>query len=163
VRLRGPLRDPPLPGKSAADSLKYGIYYIRTGEPESETKFKNDTTIYVNYTGRRLDGVVFDTSIADTAKYYGIYSASRTYGPSAIKWYSEDGDYTKITMTAAGSSSSSEVIAGFSFGLDQMHPFEKGAVIFTANWGYGSRSSSSALPAYSPLRFDFEVVAKPAS
>lgn len=151
------------PGKSAADSVRLGIYYIRTGEPTTETKFKNDTTIYINYIGRRLDGAVFDTSIADTAKYYGIYSASRTYGPCAVSWYADGEDYSKITMKTAGSSSYSEVVSGFALGLDQMHPFEKGSVVFTSNWGYGTRSSSAAIPAYSPLRFDFEVVAEPAS
>lgn len=151
------------PGKSAADSLRLGVYYVRTGEPASETKFANDTTIYINYIGRRLDGTVFDTSIADTAKYYGIYSASRTYGPCAVNWYNTDEDFTKIQMKTAGSSSYSDVIRGFAFGLDQMHPFEQGSVIFTSDWGYGSRTSGAALPAYSPLRFDFEVVENPES
>ena len=36
------------PGKTAADSTKKGFYYFRTGAPSSETKFKNDTTIYIN-------------------------------------------------------------------------------------------------------------------
>ena len=149
------------PGKSAADSTKYGFYYFRTGAPSSEKTFKNDTTIYINYTGRRLDGTVFDTSIADTAKYYGIYSASRTYGPCKITWYSSEKDYTSITMTSSGSSSSSGVINGFSCGLDQMHPHEKGSAIFTSNWGYGVSGSGLPIPGYSPLRFDFEIVDKP--
>jgi FKBP-type peptidyl-prolyl cis-trans isomerase len=150
------------PGKSVADSTKKGFYYIRTGAPSSEVKFKNDTTIYINYIGRRLDGQVFDTSIADTAKYYGIYSASRTYGACKIGWYSSDQDYTNITMTLPGASSSSSVINGFSLGLDQMHPHEKGTAVFISNWGYGVNGSGVSIPGYSPLRFDFEIVDKPA-
>lgn len=151
------------PGKSVKDSVKLGFYYFQTGAPSSSETFKNDSTIYINYIGRRLDGTVFDTSIADTAKYYGIYSASRTYGPCSIKWYGADKDYTSITMTVSGSSSSSSVINGFGYGLDQMHPHEKGTAIFISNWGYGAKGSSPSIPAYSPLRFDLEIVDKPAS
>lgn len=149
------------PGKSVLDSLEYGIYYFRTGEPTSTEKFHNDTTIYVNYIGRRLDGTVFDTSIADTAKFYGIYSASRSYGPSTVKWYGSEGTYSDITFTSYGGSSSSTVIPGFSFALDHMHPHEKGTAIFTSDWGYGVSGSGSTIPGYSPLRFDFQIVDKP--
>ena len=151
------------PGSSVKDSVKLGFYYFQTGAPSSTEKFKSDTTIYINYIGRRLDGSVFDTSIADTAKFYGIYSASRTYGPCAIDWYNTDETYKDITMRTAGSSSSSSVITGFSFGLDQMHPHEKGSAIFISDWGYAAKGSGYAIPTYSPLRFDFEVVDKPKS
>lgn len=149
------------PKLAAADSVKQGFYYCRTEMPSSLKEFAKDTTIYVNYIGRRLDGVVFDTNIEDTAKFYGLYSASRKYGPAAIKWYSSEGSYKDMEMTVSGSSTSSSVIPGFAFALDQMHPHEKGSAIFSSTWGYGSRSASSAIPAYSPLRFDFEIVDKP--
>ena len=64
-------------------------------------------------------------------------------------------------MTMPESSSGTSVINGFSLGLDQMHPHEKGSAIFVSNWGYGVSGSSPAIPGYSPLRFDFEVVNKP--
>ena len=149
------------PRLAAADSVKKGFYYCRTDDPSSLEAFAKDTTIYVNYIGRRLDGVVFDTNIKDTAKFYGLYSASRNYGPAAIKWYGSDGDYTNMEMTVSGSTTASSVIPGFAFGLDQMHPHEKGTAIFSSGWGYGTRSASSTIPAYSPLRFDFEIVDKP--
>ena len=151
------------PGKTVKDSVKLGFYYAQTGAPSSTDKFKSDTTIYINYIGRRLDGTAFDTSIADTAKFYGIYSESRTYGPCAIKWYGSEGSYTDITMSTAGSSSLSSVIKGFALGLDQMHPHEKGTAVFISDWGYGAKGSGYAIPTYSPLRFDFEVVNKPES
>lgn len=149
------------PGKSVLDSLEYGMYYFRTAEPTSEEAFHKDTTIYVNYTGRRLDGSVFDTSIADTAKFYGIYSASHNYGPATVKWYGSDGTHTDITFTSYGSTSGSSVITGFSYALDRMRPHEKGTAIFTSVWGYGLAGSGSTIPAYSPLRFDFQIVDKP--
>ncbi|MCR4859799.1 MAG: FKBP-type peptidyl-prolyl cis-trans isomerase [Bacteroidales bacterium] len=143
------------PSKSPDDSLKYGFYYIRTGAPESETAFPNDTTIYINYIGRRLDGTVFDTNVKDTAKFYGIYSASRTYTPSSISWYSEEETYEDITM------GSSNIIDGFAYALSQMHPYEKGTAVFYSDLGYGASGSGSTIPGYSPLRFDIEIVDQP--
>lgn len=149
------------PPRTVQDSLKYGFYFVMTGPPTSVDTFKADTTIYVNYIGRRLDGTVFDTNLKDTAKFYGLYSASRSYGPAAIKWYGSEGTYTDITMTAYGSSSAGSVINGFAYALDQMRPHEKGTAVFSYNWGYGQSGSGDAIPAYSPLRFDFEIVDKP--
>ena len=149
------------PGTTVKDTLHIGYYYRRTAEPSSTKEFAKDTTIYINYIGRRLDGVVFDTNIEDSAKFYGIYSASRTYGPAKIKWYGSDGTYSDILMTSAGSETGVEVAPGFSFALDQMHPHEKGTAVFRSGWGYGSSGSGSAIPAYSPLRFDLEIVDKP--
>jgi FKBP-type peptidyl-prolyl cis-trans isomerase len=143
------------PGKSVADSLKYGFYYFRTGNPSSEKEFKNDTTIYINYVARLLNGNVFDTNVKDTAKFYGLYSASRTYAPSKITWFSSDGTYADIKM------GESSVIDGFSYALSKMHPHEKGAAVFYSGIGYGSSGSGSSIPAYASLRFDIEIVDKP--
>ena len=143
------------PGKSVADSLKYGFYYFRTGNPSSESEFKNDTTIYINYVARLLNGQVFDTNVKDSAKFYGIYSASRTYEPSSITWFGSEGTYADIQM--GGSS----VIDGFSYALSKMHPHEKGTAVFYSGVGYGTSGSNSAIPAYAPLRFDIEIVDKP--
>ena len=114
-----------------------------------------DTTIYINYTGRLLNGRVFDTTVADTAKMYGIYSSSKTYSPISVQ-YNHD-DYTGITIT----SNKTSVIDGFSYMLWRMGPFEEGTGIFLSKLGYASSGSGSAIPAYSPLRFDIEVVEKP--
>mgnify|MGYP002620896315 CR=1 FL=1 len=149
------------PGRSVLDSLEFGIYYFRTGEPSSTESFHEDTTLYVNYIGRRLDGTVFDTNIADTAKFYGLYSASSSYGPAAVSWYGDEESHTDITFTSYGSSSSSSVITGFSYALDQMHPHEQGTAIFISDWGYGTSGSGITIPGYSPLRFDFQIVDKP--
>lgn len=149
------------PGVAAADTLKYGFYYHRTAAPSSEKEFAKDTTIYINYIGRRLDGMVFDTNIADTAKYYGIYNAQRKYEPASIKWYGADGTHRDMTMKSAGSEQSSTLIPGFSLALDQMHPHEAGSAVFYSAWGYGEKSSGAAIPAFTPLRFDLQIVDKP--
>lgn len=143
------------PSVSITDSLKYGFYYIQEKEPSDTASFVNDTTIYINYIGRLLNGQVFDTNIKDTAKFYGIYNASSKYEPSSIKYKKEE--YTEITM----GSSESSLIDGFSYALWKMKSFEKGTCIFYSKLGYGTSSSGNSIPSYSPLRFDIEIVKQP--
>ena len=143
------------PGKSVRDSLKYGFYYFRTGAPSSEKDFPSDTTIYINYVARLLDGHVFDTNVKDTAKFYGVYSASRTYAPASVTWFTSDGSYTDIKM------SGSTVIDGFAYALSKMHAHEKGTAVFYSGIGYGSSGSGSTIPEYASLHFDIEIVDKP--
>ena len=153
------------PSVSLADSLKYGFYYIRrkapmpigtTGEVDEDgAGFPRDTTIYINYTGRLLDGRVFDTTIADTAKMYGLYSSSNTYEPVEVQYVNDD--YSEITMT----SNETSVIDGFAYMLWRMSAYEQGTGIFYSKLGYSSSGSGSTIPAYSPLRFDIEIVDEP--
>lgn len=141
-------------GINPADSVKKGMYYFRektTSRPDST--FAKDAKVYVKYIGRLLNGLVFDTNIADTAKFYGIYNSSSKYEPTLINWGEK---YTDLTMT----SSASSMITGFSYTLFQMKPYEKGRAIFYSGWGYGASGSGKAIPAYSPLIFDFELVDK---
>lgn len=142
------------PSISPSDSLKLGFYYIQTKAPDSTKPFPQDTTIYINYTGRLLNGHVFDTTIRDTAKMHGIYSDSRKYEPVQINWDAED--YTKITM----SSSESTVVDGFSYALSQMHSHEAATAIFYSALGYKEKGSSPTIPEYSPLIFEIEIVDK---
>lgn len=140
--------------KAKADSTgTYGLYYIQEKAPSDTTSLR-DTTVYINYIGRLLDGRVFDTSIRDTAIFHGIYSDAREYEPVSIEFGSNWSD------TKMGSSSSS-VIQGFARTLWNMKSFEKGTGIFYSVLGYGYRGSGSSIPSYAPLRFDIELVAEP--
>lgn len=146
---------------SKADSLKKGFYYRELKAPVNTEKLQADTTIYINYTGRLLNGQVFDTTIENVAKDNRIYSASKTYAPVQINWPSQEeidkGEYTEITM----GSDESGVIDGFSYALWQMQAMEKGIAIFYSPLGYAHTGSGSTIPAYSPLIFEIEIVAKP--
>ncbi len=123
----------------------------------SKEEFASDTTIYINYTGRLLNGLVFDTTDERIAKDNGLYSASRSYKPVAINW----GDtYSDITMGSADGDGSS-IIAGFALTLWQMHPMEKGIGIFYSALGYSYSGSGASIPAYAPLIFEIEIVEKP--
>lgn len=131
-----------------------GFYYQPLSSGTSSETFDKDTTIYINYTGRLLSGLVFDTTIEKVAKDNGIYSSSRTYGPTEVNWGET---YDEITL----GSSSSSVIPGFALTLWHMHPMEKGMGVFYSPLGYSYSGSGSSIPGYAPLIFEIEIVAKP--
>ena len=128
---------------------------------KSHTTFENepvempqDTTVYINYTGRRIyDNQVFDTTIADTAKFYNIYNPAKTYAPVSITWAEE-----ASSLTMDGSSS---LIDGFKYGLHAMHADESASFVFGYRLGYSSSGSGDLIPAYAALRFDIEMVPEP--
>lgn len=138
-----------VPGATLVDE---GLYYVRRKNPTKETTIPSDSTIYINYTGRLLNGQVFDTTIKDTAKVYGIYSSSKTYSPVAITFSDSD---TELKM------GSGNVVAGFSKTIFRMRPYEHGTGYFISSYGYSSSGSGNRIPSYSPLRFDIELVDKP--
>ena len=141
--------------KTLRDSTDvYGFYYQQLKAPTDTTSFPKDTSIYINYTGKLLNGLVFDTTIEKIAKDNGIWSSSRTYGPTKINWGES---YDKITM----GSSNSSTISGFALTLWEMRAFEKGIGIFYSPLGYGYNGSGASIPSYSPLIFEIEIVAKP--
>lgn len=145
-------------GKTPPDSLTghYGCYYKQLQPPADNdtTSFPSDTTIYINYTGKLLNGQVFDTTIERVAKDNNIYSASRTYEPTSIQWAEE---YTDLTMGTSGSS----VISGFALTLWQMRAMEKGIGVFYSPMGYSYNGSGTSIPPYAPLIFEIEIVAEP--
>jgi len=134
-----------------------GFYYVRDTvrehkrgvEADMTTTFPSDTTIYINYVGRLLNGKVFDTNIADVAKIWGIYKSSGTYEPQAVTFSS---DSTALTMN------SSSVITGFSLSIWHMHPYESGTGLFTSDFGYKASGSNRKIPGYAPLIFEIDVV-----
>lgn len=125
-----------------------GFYFIRTGKPSSDEEYASGDTFSLNYTGMRLDGQIFDTTIRDLAESAGVLKGS---------------DYGTVTVTMADEVSeiklgSSTVVSGFALALSKLHPGEKATVIFSSSLGYQSSEKGSLIPAYCPLRFDLEVV-----
>ena len=138
-----------------------GFYFKREGTlPADAKEFSKDTSIYINYTGKLLGGLVFDTTSERTAKEQDIYDPAKTYGPVKINWSESAGG---ITM----GSSSSSVISGFARTLWKMRYVpdskyrDKCIGIFTSSFGYGYSGSGSSIPGYAPLIFEIEVVDKP--
>lgn len=129
-----------------------GFRYICLKEPKDSVSFPVDTTVYINYTGRLLNGQIFDTNVEKTAKDAGIYNASRSYGALPVSW-----GETYSDLTLDGSS----VVSGFSRTLWEMGKYEKGIGIFYSEFGYSASGSGSTIPEYSPLMFEIEIVDKP--
>lgn len=134
------------------DTLSAGFFYKKLNLVKDTTSFPSDTTVYINYIGRLLNGQVFDTTIQDTAKVWGIYDSSREYAPVSIKWAEEMAD---ITMEG------SDVITGFKMTLWQMRAMEKGVGMFNSAMGYDSSGQGEIIPPYAPLIFEVELVPEP--
>lgn len=111
----------------------------------------DDASLQLNYTGRLLNGQVFDTTLERVAKDAGIYSSAKTYAAQSVSF---NKDYSSISM-----GSSTALINGFKLGLFKMHwSGQKATVIFTSNWGYDSSGSGALIPGYSPLIFELELL-----
>lgn len=139
---------------------KYGFYYQLLKESPDTVTINKDSTFYINYTGRLLNGQVFDTTIADTAKVYGIYDASRSYGPVSCTKGEKYSD-VQINVEASTTTSASSVISGFGGAIFLMQPYEKARTVFYSPLGYKT-TGQGIIPGYSPLRFDIELVDAPA-
>lgn len=136
-----------------------GFYFRHKIEcPEDIKEFPSDTTIYINYTGKLLNGLVFDTTIERVAKDNNIYDPTRDYTPVQIAWGAE---HDEISMGADESS----VIPGFSMTMFDLKYSpsdkkwnDKATGIFTSNLGYGYSGSGASIPPYASLIFEIEVV-----
>lgn len=137
------------------DSTKKGFYYKQLKKATGPSPFKKDTTIYINYTGRLLNGQVFDTTIKDTAKVHNIYTGGKSYKPIGINWKKE---HAEIKF-ADGKSSTP--ITGFQLILSKMGKYEKAVGVFISDLGYKGEAVGKSIPAFSPLVFEVEVVDKP--
>lgn len=136
-----------------------GFYYKRiSAQSGTADKFDSDTTIYINYTGKLLNGLVFDTTIERTAKDNGLYDASKEYAPLPVAWGE---GYSDLTLDG------SSVVTGFALALWNLRNLgdgdimDKGVAVFYSSLGYGYSGSGASIPGYSPLVFEIEIVPAP--
>ena len=106
-------------------------------------------TLNVRYIGRLLDGWVFDTNIADTAKKYGIYDPDNDYNALEFKWNDD-----LETMEKDNS-----MVRGFCMALKEMNYGDIAFTMFGSKYGYDYRGKSPIGP-YQPLIFWLEVEPK---
>lgn len=127
-----------------------GFYYLTTSSPEIGKEFNDDDTFTIHYTGARLDGQVFDSSVRKTYVDAGLNPAGKEFKPVTIT-YNKESDKVKFGSGSA--------IKGFSMALSKMRPGENVTVIFMSALGYSSQggSDSGLIPAYCPLRFDIRM------
>ena len=135
------------------DAFPAGTFWLITDTSgfKEEDKLSSSASIKINYTGRRLDGTVFDTTVKRVAQDARIYNSSKSYGPQSV---SLNEDYSEITM-----GSSSSLISGFKGALSLMHWHgQKAIAIFSSIHGYSSSGSGNTIPAYAPLIFELEIL-----
>lgn len=136
----------------ADDQEADGSFYFVSDSSafRTATPVSRDTTLHINYTGRLLNGQVFDTTDERTAKDAGIYDASKTYEPASIYFSS---------IVSSIKLDGNSVIGGFQGGLHLMRwKGQKAVALFTSAHGYTSSGSGNSIPPYSPLLFELELV-----
>lgn len=147
------------------DSTSYGYYFrnfVHTDGIPAKDTIESSTTINVWYVGRLLDGYVFDTNIADTAKKYRIYDSSHDYEPLSVTMRSTWQEMASFanssgTSTTSQASESQTFVPGFARALKSMTYKDKAVAIFMSGLGYGSQGnmeSGKGVPEYAMLRFD---------
>lgn len=122
------------------DTLSENFYFKKLVDAGGDT-LKNKT-VGVRYVGRLLDGWVFDTNIADTAKKYGIYDKSKEYTALDVI-YNED-----LTQMIEDNS----LVEGFCMALKEMSFGDKAFTMFYSEYGYSASGSDNIGP-YQPLIF----------
>ncbi|MCR4565078.1 MAG: FKBP-type peptidyl-prolyl cis-trans isomerase [Bacteroidales bacterium] len=143
--------------ETSKDTTQWGFWFQRLKEPEKVKALPNDTTVYVDYVARRLDGIVFDTNIKDTARKYDFYSSSATYSPMKLKLAEK---FFDIKMVSTSDGSESSLIQGFTYAVKHMQPGEWGVALFHQGMAY-AQSSQAEIPAYCPLMFELRLVDAP--
>ncbi|HVS93047.1 MAG TPA: FKBP-type peptidyl-prolyl cis-trans isomerase [Mucilaginibacter sp.] len=121
--------------KTTADGLRY-----RITQPSVKRKPLAGDTVLVNYTGRLLNGKVFDSSIQSVAQQAGLNQPGRTYEPITLE----------LGITP--------VIKGWNEGLLLLNEGSKVQLIIPSSLGYGENGAGDDIPPFSPLIFDVELV-----
>ena len=115
-----------------------GLYIIEKKKGKGP-KVENGKAVKVNYTGRLLDGRIFDTSVESVALEAGIHNPNRPYEPLA---------YVVGEMS---------LIQGWEEAMRTLSQGSVATIIMPSNLGYGA-NGTQGIPPYSPLVFDLEVV-----
>lgn len=123
-----------------AQSTSSGLHYI-IDTPGQGVQPKPGNQVKVNYTGRLLDGKVFDTSLAEVAEQYGIHNPQKTYEPINFQ-------------LGVG-----QVIQGWDEGIMCLHKRARARLFIPSTLAYGSQGAGNGLvPANAILIFDVELV-----
>lgn len=122
-----------------AESTDEGVHYVilKKGNGQFPTA---GNEVSVNYTVRRLDGVLVDTSSEELARANNQYSERRTYAP-----------YT-FTLGAQGT------IQGWNIGIPKFSKGGGGRLLVPSEFAYGPRGRGAEVPPNTVLVFDIELV-----
>ena len=115
-----------------------GLKYVITKLGLKAKPLKGDT-VYVNYTGKLLNGKVFDSSIQSIAQQAGLNQPGRTYEP------------INFVLGTNG------VIQGWEEGLLLINEGGKATLVIPPALGYQDQPQGDQIPPYSTLVFDIEI------
>lgn len=114
--------------------------YYTIDSPGRGKKPQLGNRVKIHYTGKLLNGKVFDTSREEISKQHHIHNPRKTY--AAIEFQLGVG----------------QVIQGWEEGILHLHQGDKGRFFIPSNLAYGSRSLKGLIPPNAILIFDVEVV-----
>ncbi len=130
--------------KLAVKATPSGLKYVIT-QPSIGRKPVAGDTLLVNYTGRTLNGKVFDSSIQSVAQAGGLNQPGRNYEPIKV-------------VVGQG-----QVIPGWDEGLLLLNQGSKAIFVIPSTLAYGSQGAGEDIAPFSTLVFDVELVkVKPA-
>lgn len=122
--------------KPTADGL-----YVIVKKKGNGPKVAAGKKVAINYTGRLLDGTMFDSSVESDAKRGGLDQPGRTYEP--------------LTYTVGQMS----LIRGWDEGVMGQPEGSILQLVIPSAMGYGPTGTrDGSIPPYSPLVFDIEIV-----
>lgn len=116
-----------------------GVYVI-VKKKGNGPKVAAGRTVAMNYTGRLLDGTMFDSSVESDAIQGGLQQPGRTYEPLT---------YVVGQM---------RLIPGWEESVMGMPEGTIMQVVMPSAQGYGPQGAGKDIPPYSPLVFDIEIV-----
>jgi FKBP-type peptidyl-prolyl cis-trans isomerase len=129
------IKDNNITAKPTADGL-YVIVKKRGNGPKVAT----GKEISVNYTGRLLDGTIFDSSVESDARQGNVYNPQRPYEP--------------MTYVVGRD----KLIEGWEQGVMGQPEGTVLQLVIPSALAYGPRQMSAVILPYSPLVFDIEIV-----
>jgi FKBP-type peptidyl-prolyl cis-trans isomerase FkpA len=116
-----------------------GLNYVIT-QPGAGDKPAVGDTVEVNYTGKFVNGKVFDTSVKDTAQKSKTFNPMRPY---------------KAVRIPVGVKA---VIPGWDEGLMLLNKGAKATFVIPSNLAYGEQGGGQIIPPYTPLVFNVEIL-----
>lgn len=124
-----------LPAKSTPSGLHYAI-----DKPGFGARAHQGNTVKVHYTGRLLDGTVFDTSLPDVARRHNLYDPKRNYQP------------LQFQLGVPG------IIEGWQEGIALLHKGARARLLVPSGLAYGTQAVGDKIPANAVLLFEVELV-----
>ena len=122
-----------------AETTESGLRYIISEKGGGEIP-KSGDRVKVNYTGKLMDGTVFDTSIESVAKEAGVFNEGRPYQPLTFQ-------------LGIG-----QVILGWDEGIGLLNAGSKATIFIPSPLAYGERGAGETIKPNSILIFDVELV-----